>query len=303
MLKSPFIFRGHSDSTWELRPPAWRQDGQKTLSPLADLFRQSVDGQLRQDSEKSPGRDFDSEDTNRFEWALQQVQELFAVKTFHDIVDEQGLEVPLFPKMHFEDDSWYRRIGWMFSFVTYTSVFTRELLELMALAQHHGVPTRLLDWTRDPRIAMFFAADNDTLQPSNDDASHLAVWAVNRQVLKQAHVEILTVPRFSNSFVHAQEALFTYVAPGETLNWFHQYGTWPSLVDLHEKYMYKITHPPLMKFTLPRIEGDKLLTFLQREHITRARLMPTYQSAASTTRTTWKLWRNEFGRFDWELGW
>jgi hypothetical protein len=44
----------------------------------------------------------------------------------------------------------------------YIDVAPSNQFEWLSLAQHHGLPTRLMDWTYNPLIALFFAVENES---------------------------------------------------------------------------------------------------------------------------------------------
>ncbi len=50
----------------------------------------------------------------------------------------------------------------------------RDTVEWMALMQHHGAPTRLLDWSTSPYVAAFFA-----LEEAVDPTATCAIWAID----------------------------------------------------------------------------------------------------------------------------
>ncbi|MGA2986461.1 MAG: FRG domain-containing protein [Terriglobia bacterium] len=58
---------------------------------------------------------------------------------------------------------------------------SEDVLSWLALMQHYGVPTRLLDVTLSPYVALYFAFRNRTREEML--SSHVAVWAIDGRAL------------------------------------------------------------------------------------------------------------------------
>jgi len=67
----------------------------------------------------------------------------------------------------------------------YLQDLPKETLEWFALMQHHGSPTRLLDWSRSPYVAAFFAV------AEAQRAQAAAIWAIDSVVARETALETL----------------------------------------------------------------------------------------------------------------
>jgi hypothetical protein len=154
--------------------------------------------------------------------------------------------------------------------------------QVTALAQHHGIPTRLLDWTNNPLVAAFFAAFEAETRP---DVSQIVVWAVNRRAA-ELFLRFVIPFRSGNTYMQIQGGLFSY-DPKANASYLGE-GRWPSHDTVLLRHALDSPETLLRKITLPVSQASDLLRRLSASGVTRRALMPTLDNAALDIKARYK---------------
>ena len=273
--RGDIAFRGQAWSRWHLLPRAFREN--ETIG-------------------------YESDAQHRFEAIVpnQALAEFNAIHQFVVAADTSGLPIPEsgarllmqdHPSKIFDEQNW--EYNWP----------KPEIAEILALAQHHGVPTRLLDFTEDPWVAAYVAASSVweghlPKEALEDNDGQLSVWAIDLRFIRAINsishryperIAEIRVPRANNSYLNSQFGFFLLdrgandvMARGESLALDHAivnralfWGVGRRLAkyDIKPTWFEDI---PVKQVNLSVKYAVELLKELANRGITKGSLMPSF---------------------------
>ena len=316
-LREKFIFRGMEDSTYKLTPSALRK-GNKLDDFVDEDFKltlvlkheKAVEYGFTKKEDKYEGdKDFtvnkygklineESKDYAGSWEEFQCVKEINALMKFLNFADKVGLKVPTNQDIRQLLEHNFQNI-----FNHETGEWpAEEFYELIALAQHYGVPTRALDWSYDYRVALYFSVKNilNNTYLTSEKPENGILWAFNYKYFKPCYVlenkSYCTTyyrPEYNiNPNLNAQKGLFTFMIK----------RVWEDAKQPFDKFIEEFldnynqsgrkmpkTETAFYKFIIPEDEKPNILKELYSEGYSEEYLFPGYNGVSQTIENRVKL--------------
>ena len=139
-------------------------------------------------------------------------------------------------------------------FLNHETWLPEDLYEITGLAQHYGLPTRLLDWSKDIYVSLYFAClgvMNEIKKEKRINDDHIVLWALNakkievdKSIGKMIPLKFIKPSYHGNPNLGAQKGLFTL---------------WEFVSDEERKNEVEVT--PLDTFLINKAMDDQTLLY------------------------------------------
>lgn len=151
-----------------------------------------------------------------------------------------------------------------------------------AIAQHYGMPTRLIDWSRSPYVAAFMAFYAALTEDRIKLGSRVAIWAIDVQLLGQlcgdedSGFEIVKTRLVENDRVWRQSGLFVEATGSE-----NRLDKW---IERATGKLENEHSASMIKYTIPGDQAAEVLNDLILMGLTPATIYPDRDGAAKYVR-------------------
>lgn len=163
-----------------------------------------------------------------------------------------------------------------------------RLFELIAYAQHYGVPTEFLDWSWSSLVASYFAASQ--VVEIGENKGYMSIWVFDtekRNLLNpknQMNFELIEVPRGLNQNISSQKGCFTLVRQdiprGSTLTYDDNFQRFKEIKLLNELTNEKKIENALLKISVPKRFAPDILSYCSAYSINAATIFRGVEGAA-----------------------
>ena len=272
-VQSQYVFRGQS-TEYELIPQLMRASNNNEMKKTLHFYAKDSLPE-ENDIEKLKNDEIDN-----IEYVYRRA-EYNILKDFYNSMNKAGLRIPhsVFESHNnFDLESYLHNSEWL----------PPDLIDIAALARHYEVPTRLLDWSFDINVALYFAAIGairKIVKNENEINKNIVIWLLNQDKIKNYKSEDvfplrIVVPKYHNNpNLCLQKGALTYWWDKKDSSKDYSKNIAP-LNALLNNYYTELRKNALFTISIPRTECLKIIKHLYNNGYNASTLVAGYVGAA-----------------------